>query len=115
MFQGDWKGKGGTDGGKGGPPECCHWKTACGADQHHGQDRHEAGAADFPDGPAAAAQGPFFFVSLAVVACCVTLAEKPILFSAGQLHRPLPQHRRAWHFPLTECCCLSFGMGEQPP
>ena len=53
----------------------------------------------FPDGLAATVQGPFFFVSHAVVACFATLAEKPILFSAGQLHRPLPQHCRAWRFP----------------
>ena len=65
------------------------------------QDRHEAGVAGCPDGLAAAALSPVFFASLAlealaVVTCVVTLAEKPTLFSAGQLHRPLPQHRRAW-------------------
>ena len=75
--------------------------VACGADQHRGQDRHEAGVAGCPDGLAAAALSPVFFASLAlealaVVTCVVTLAEKPTLFSAGQLHRPLPQHCRAW-------------------
>ena len=75
--------------------------VACGADQRRGQDRHEAGVAGCPDGLAAAALSPVFFASLAlealaVVTCVVTLAEKPTLFSAGQLHRPLPQHCRAW-------------------
>ena len=74
--------------------------VACGADQHRGQDRHEAGVAGCPNGLAAAALSPVFFASfaleaLAVVTCVVTLAEKPTLFSAGQLHRPLPQHCRA--------------------
>ena len=75
--------------------------VACGADQHRGQDRHEDGVAGCPDGLAAAAQGPFFFASLAVVACFVTLAEKPILFSTGQLHRLLPQHCTAWQTNKT--------------
>ena len=33
--------------------------VVCGADQHRGQDRHEAGVAGCPGGHAAAAQGPF--------------------------------------------------------
>ena len=75
--------------------------VTCGADQHRGQARHEAGVAGCPDGLAAAALSPVFFAglaleALAVVTCVVTLAEKPTLFSAGQLHRPLPQHCRAW-------------------
>ena len=71
--------------------------VACGADQHRGQDRHEAGVAGCPGGLAAAALSPFFFASLALEALAVvTTAEKPILFSADQLHRPLPQHCRAW-------------------
>ena len=75
--------------------------VACGADQHRGQDRHEAGVAGCPDDLAAAALSPVFFEglaleALAVVTCVVTLAEKPTLFSAVQLHRPLPQHCRAW-------------------
>ena len=71
--------------------------VACGVDQHRGQDRHEAGAAGCPDGLAAVALSPFFFASLALEApAVVTTAERPILFSAGQLHRPLPQHCRAW-------------------
>ena len=71
--------------------------VACGADQHRGQDRHEAGVAGCPGGLAAAALSPVFFASLALEALAVvTTAERPTLFSAGQFHRPLPQHCRAW-------------------
>ena len=45
--------------------------VTCGADQHRGQDRHEAGVAGCSDGFAAAAQSPFFFPSLALEALAV--------------------------------------------
>ena len=94
--------------------------VACGADQHRGQDRHEAGVAGCPDGLAAAVQSPFFFVSLAlealaVVTCVVTLAEKPNPFSAGQLHRPLPQHCRAWRFHSQSAAVSPSRWGSSRP
>ena len=54
--------------------------VTCGADQHRGQDRHEAGVAGCPDGLVAAALSPVFFAglaleALAVVTCDETLAE----------------------------------------
>ena len=56
--------------------------VACGADQHRGQDRHEAGATGCPDGPAAAELSLFFFASLALEApAVVTTAEADPLLS----------------------------------
>ena len=50
--------------------------VAGGADQHRGQDRHEAGVAGCPGGLAAAALSPFFFASLALEALAVVTRER---------------------------------------